>query len=172
MQPETVGDSDEEVFANIGVTLLVIQQFELLVERSLKLIYSDRVDQTFEKVFAEDKRSLGILITDIRKKTNMSEDADKLLKDLLEDRNLFVHRLGHQEWFDAHTKEGRDAFWDFMGKFMPKLHMGNMLFSAILFRHAEERNVSPDLFDQLRNHEFYLEVRRYYPDVEKIKKRA
>jgi len=172
MQPEKIGDSDEEVFATIGATLLVIQQFELLVERSLKLIYSDRADQTFEKIFAEDKRSLGILISDVRKKTNMAEDADNLLKGLLEDRNLFVHRLCHQDWFDAYTEEGRDAFWSFMGTFTPKLHLGNMLFSAILFRHAEQSGVDPAFFDQLRNHEFYLEVRRYYPDVNKIKKKA
>jgi hypothetical protein len=172
MKDDETGDSAEEVFAQIGVTLLVVQQFELLVERSLKFIFADRTDITPEKIFQEDKRSLGLLISDLRKRASMTAEADRLLLELLEDRNLFAHRLRHQEWFDPHTKNGRDSFWDFMKHFHLRLDIGVMLFSAILFRHAEGNHVDPEFFQKLQNHEFYQEVRSYYPDVEKIKKRA
>jgi hypothetical protein len=172
MKDEKVGNSAEEVFAQIGVTLLVVQQFELLVERSLKFIFADRADITPEKIFQEDRRSLGILIGDLRKRAAMAEPADQLLRDLLDDRNLFAHRLRHQDWFHAHTKEGRDAFWQFMSQFLPRLELGVMIFSAILFRHAEEKDIAPDFFEKMKDHDYLRRVRSYYPHADYIRKRA
>lgn len=172
MKDEDIGDSAEEVFAQIGVTLLVVQQFELLLERSLKFIFADSSDITPDKIFKEDKRSLGLLITDLRKRAAMAEQADQLLRELLEDRNLFVHRLRQQDWFDVHTKEGRDAFWQFMSVFFPRLDLCVMIFSAILFRHAEEKDIAPEFFEKMKNHDYLNQVRSYYPHADFIRKKA
>jgi hypothetical protein len=162
---DEIGNSAEEVFAQIGVVLLLVQQFELLVERALKFIYTDKDKITPEEIFKLDKRSLGILLADLRKKANLAQETDLLFKNLLEDRNLFAHRLRQQEWFDAHTKEGRDAFWSFIQQFQQRLDVGIMIFTAILFSRAEELNLAPDFFKKMKDHRFVKEVRSYYPDT-------
>lgn len=171
MKDEDVGDSPEEVFAQIGVTLLLVQQFEWMLERSLKLVFADKSELTAEKIFQADTRSLGLLMRDLRTKVSLSDDVDEFMRLLLKDRNLFVHNLRNQDWFDAHTKEGRDGFWTFIGRLTPQLEKGLLLFAAIHFKEAEDRRM-PHVVDHiLSNPEYYAAVRQFYPDVDKFKKK-
>ena len=167
-----IGDSAEEVFAQIGLTLLLVQDFEHVFERALKLVFAESHELTTEIVFKKDKRSLGLLMSDLRSRTSITEDIDGWMMDLLEDRNLFAHRLRELDGFDCHTTKGRDVIWEFLGKFYPKLERGILLFTAIHFKHADAIGFDSVLFRYTKHTDFHAEIAKYYPQVGSITKKC
>jgi hypothetical protein len=127
--------TEDEMLAHIGVLLLNVQQFEFLLSAALKQIYAANADLTAEKLFAEDKRTLGMLITDLRKRADVGGDADALIGAVLHDRNLFVHRLAHQPWFDTASEDARRRVWVFLGPFSLNLNRAIRLFVALHIKH-------------------------------------
>ena len=167
-----IGDSAEEIFAQIGLTLLIVQDFEHVLERALKLVFADSHELTANIVFKKDKRSLGRLMIDLRSRASISEDIETWMVDLLEDRNLFAHRLRELEGFDCHTTKGRDAIWGFLGDFYQRLERGILLFTAIHYKHADEIGFDSVLFRYSKHTDFHKEIARYYPHVGKIMKKS
>ena len=167
-----VGDSPEEVFAQIGLTLLITQDFEFMLERALKLVFADSEELTAEIVFKKDKRSLGRLMTDLRSRASITEDIERWMVDLLEDRNLFAHRLRDLKGFDCHTTKGRDVIWKFLGDYYQRLEKGILLFTAIQYQHADEIGFDSLLFRYSKHTDFHKEIARYYPHTGKITKKS
>lgn len=166
-------DDPEVIFAQIGIQLLLVQDFEWLLERSLKLVFAERADLTAEKVYKADKRTLGMLVKELREKAMIDSDANILLSQLLEDRNLFVHRLRHEPWFDTATTAGRNEIWKFFQLFQPRLQHGIMLFTAILLKFGDDVGFDSPLLKTLKKLPFYEELKTsYFPHVGKVAKKA
>ena len=166
------GDTPEEVFAQIGITLLLVQDFEFMFERALKLVFADSHELTTEIVFKKDKRSLGLLMSDLRSRAFIDEYIDDWMIDLLEDRNLFVHRLRDLKGFDCNTTKGRNIAWDFLGRFYPKIERGLLLFTAIHFKHGDAIGFDTPLFRYAKSTPFHDEIAKYYPNTDSIKKKG
>lgn len=163
--------TEDEMLAHIGALLLNVQQFEFLLKHALKQIYADSAELTAEKIFAEDKRTLGRLINDLRKRANLEQDADALLGALLKDRNLFVHHLRHQKWFDTATERGRRQVWEFLGPFTLNLNRTIHLFVAIHVKHGDEIGFDSSEMRQIKaDPRWKLEA--YYPHTAKIRRKA
>ena len=164
-----IGDSEDEVLSQIGITLLLVQDFEFLLERSLKLVFAKSEELTADIVFKKDKRSLGLLMRDFRSRAHITEDIDRWMIDLLEDRNLFAHRLRDLDGFDTQTTKGRDVIWNFLGDFYQRLERGILLFVAVQCKHADEIGFDSTLYRYSKHADFHKEVVRYFPHLEKIK---
>lgn len=162
--------TEDEMLAHIGVLLLNVQQFEFLLSAALKQIYAAKADLTAEKLFAEDKRTLGVLIADLRKRAEFESDADALIGAVLHDRNLFIHRLRHQPWFDTATDDSRRRVWEFLAPFSLNLNRAIRLFIALHIRHGDEIGFDSPEVRQLKRDPLW-ELRDYYPHAAKIQKR-
>jgi hypothetical protein len=163
--------TEDEILAHIGVLLLNVQQFEFLIRAALKQIYADKADLTAEKIFAEDKRTLGKLISDLRTQATLEDDTEALLRRLLRDRNVFVHHLGRQKWFTLSTVAGRDRAMDFLGPFTEDLNHAIRLFVALHVKHADDIGFDSPEMHILRTSSGWR-VREYLPHAAKIKKRS
>jgi hypothetical protein len=163
--------SQDEVLAHIGVLLLNVQSFEWLLLQALKLVYDEQADLTAQKIFAQDKRTLGVLIKDLRSKALISGDVEALLQKVLEDRNLFAHNLLHQDWFDLSTHEERERALDFLMPFTQNLNLAIQLFVAVHIKHGDEIGFdSPDV-RKIRKDDLWR-VADFYPHADKIQKKG
>ena len=163
--------SEDEMLAHIGSLLLNVQQFELLLKGALKQIYADAADLTAEKLFAEDKRTLGMMLGDLRKIAAVESDADALFVAVLRDRNLFVHSLRHQKWFDTSTESSRRRVWEFLGPFTQNLLRAIRLFIAIHVKHGDEIGFDSPAMRELKTDALW-KVSDYYPYAAKIQKKS
>jgi hypothetical protein len=164
-----LGDTEEEVFAQIGLHLLLVQDLEHLLKFALRVALRDKRDATIESMTEEDRRTMGQFIRDLRKGAAIHSDLDALLKQVLEDRNQFAHRLRHQPWFDTSTTAGRDRIWDWFAQAEPRLFEATMILTAFALDYGK-RIGYPDDFSSLPwTDGFYDEVtKKYMPRVRKL----
>lgn len=164
-----LGDSDEEVFAQIGIHLLLVQDFEFLLRFALRVALRDRAEVTIDALTEEDRRTMGQFMRDLRKDASLHSDLDALLKRVLDDRNLFVHGLRHQSWFDTTTTTGRDAIWNWFTAAQPRLEEAIMIFTAFAFEYGKSVGYPEDISKIPWKGDFYGELtKNYAPKVTKL----
>jgi len=154
---------EEDLLAQIGITLLLVQDLEHLMSHCLKMIFGDKTIIRLDDLFGEDRRNLGRLIKTLQKSVDLSSKFEHLLETVLEKRNLFVHRLRQQEWFDTQTEHGRMEVWKFVHDFYYELEELIMIFNAFAFRQANELNM-PETAEVriLRERGFMQELEKHY----------
>jgi len=173
-------DSDpaEEVFAQIGITLLLVQDFEHLLSFALRIALKKHTDISVNNITKREIRTLGRMMKDLKEATHLDSDIEDLLRRVLENRNLFVHKLRQQSWFDPHSPEGRREVWKFFMKFCPDLEEAIMLFTALAFSFAKQIKFShpseKELLKELRVSGFLDRLEStYIPKINsKIKPRS
>ena len=90
----------------VGETMLVLQK----VERFLAIVLMNmatpaEADGKLAKALLRDKETMGRLLEHFSARTELPEDFARVLESLLRDRNVFVHNLFMQPWFDLNTQE-------------------------------------------------------------------
>ena len=105
----------ESTVAAIGETLIILQKVERFLAAVLMQMASSATDGTnLEKVLLRDKETLGNLLNYFKKRLDIPADFAGVLEALLQDRNVFVHSLFMQHWFDLNTSEGCARLEEFM----------------------------------------------------------
>ena len=163
--------SEDEILTHIGILLMNVQQFEFLLSQAIKQVFAEKEELTKEKILSEDKRTLGTLLKELRKRTEIESDAHSLLSQVLKERNLFVHNLIHQEWFDTATKEGRGKVLEFLMPFTYRLNQSIRLFIAIHMQHGDEIGFESEDTKRIKK-ERDGELKQYLPHTHKIRKKA
>lgn len=162
-------DKPEDALVFIGRVLLQTQQFENVLGSALKLVFSDRTELNAESFFKKDKRSLGRLLNDLRSIVSIDKDVDKWLTRLVEERNVFVHHLDNQEWFDLDTKEGRNRIWGFMQTYYTLLEQATLLFTAIIMEYLEDNGLETSLAEC--DDDFIDTIKNFLPETQKLRRK-
>lgn len=111
-----MNDRDATVLM-IGETLLVLQKFERFLAAVLMAATTpDEVDSKLRKVLLRDKETLGRLMVYFAARIELPTSFAKTFESLLERRNVFVHGLFMQTWFDLSTPAGRTQIEQFMAE--------------------------------------------------------
>jgi len=104
---ETVKDIQKSTHELIGETMIMMQKLEALVKLSLLVLHGrQNLDAEVRKVLALEKKTLGNLITAIKQSVIISSEKYEVLSRVLAKRNLFIHELFMQPFFDIHNIEG------------------------------------------------------------------
>jgi hypothetical protein len=81
----------------------------------------------------------------------------------LEGRNIFIHNLYRQEWFDTNTEEGRDAIWNFLETYQRCLWEVYHIANAAIFKHNEIIGMPETEYDKKIKETGYLDlIKSYY----------
>jgi hypothetical protein len=155
---------EEETLAQLGLLLLITQQTEEHFSHLLRVVFKDGII-THEDFFGPDKRTLGGLITDLRKRMEVEEAFDGLLTTFLEQRNLFAHNLVRQEWFDMHTEEGRREVWNFIAAYYWNLEHVYCVCVAYSIKMGEMCGAGDSIYLDKMNESGFLPYlkREFYP---------
>jgi hypothetical protein len=162
-------DSREAFITMTGELLLLTQHFEMLLEKSLKIVFSDWDELSSESLFKKDKRSLGRVLSDFRSVVAIDSDIDVWLGKLVEERNFFAHHLSRQDGFDAETFEGRSAAWAFYATYYERLERATLLFSAIIYQKGKEQRII--IPNEDHHTEFIKVLEQFIPETNKLKRR-
>ena len=105
--------SQDETFRQIALLFLMTQETEHCISSLIGMIYPEG-KPSWEEIEKLDKNTLGQLISKLKERADMNDKFIRLLTVFLEGRNIFIHKLYRQEWFDTNTEKGRDAIWNFL----------------------------------------------------------
>ena len=113
--------SEDETYQSIGEVLLGVQTIERMLAGCLMCSRSaSSAESKLRKLLQRDRECLGDLLNEFRKVASLPEDFEETLKDFLESRNVFVHRLLAEDWVDINTAKGRKVLQEFLWDLMDK----------------------------------------------------
>jgi hypothetical protein len=105
----------EKTVLMIGETLLILQKIERFIAMALmNMVSSTNPDEKLAKALHRDRETLGRLISYFAERTELPVHFAEVFETLLKDRNIFVHDLFMQPWFDLSTESGCAEVNEFM----------------------------------------------------------
>jgi hypothetical protein len=155
-----------DTFALIGTLLLLTQDTEDRISLVLRVVFKNST-LTAEDFVRKDKKTLGQLVHEIRHTMNVDESFEGLLITFVEQRNLFVHQLQSQTWFNLESNEGINRVWEALGRYMHNLEQVSLTFNAYWMRFAESTGAPRDeSWTKLEQSGFLPHLRdAYYPKL-------
>ncbi len=97
----------ESAVLDLGETLLILQKVErFLAAVLMHMASAAAIDDKLEKALLRDKETLGQLLKYFGSRVELPPNFATQFDSLLRDRNVFVHALFMQPWFDLNTQEG------------------------------------------------------------------
>lgn len=105
----------EFTVTQIGETLLILQKVDrFLAAILMNMASANEADQKLEKILLRDKETLGQLMAHFKNRVTLPATFAADFEALLEDRNIFVHNLFMQPWFDLNTAGGCERIGQFI----------------------------------------------------------
>jgi uncharacterized protein YutE (UPF0331/DUF86 family) len=158
--------TEEDTLALIGKLLLLTQDTKHQISWVLRVVFKDGL-LTAEDFVRKDKKTLGQLVRTMRKNMQVEESFEGLLLAFVEQRNLFVHELRYQEWFNLDSEKNINRVWDALGRYMYNLEQVALTFTAYCTRFAEDIKTPKDEYwHKLEASGFLPHLRDvYYPKL-------
>jgi hypothetical protein len=105
-----------EFYGRVGHTLLQIQLTERAVQRCLSYFLPQvkTVEEIEAQAEKDREKTLGDLVSAIRKRIAIEAEFDKKLKGFVEDRNTLAHRLLQKEGINITSDEGLQKGIEFL----------------------------------------------------------
>ena len=140
----------EELYAEIGCRLLLLQHLESYIGVLVKIVFEDNSEESKKALMKTDKRTMGQLIGALKKKTDIDSNFEGALQRVLDDRNLFVHRLASE--FELETSLGQSRSIEFLSKSMGDLEAVNPILQGAIVGYGVENGIDFDYMDSWREH--------------------
>ena len=164
-------DPREELFSEIGCRLILLQDLEYIIGFTAKVVFAKHEIEAKKAILNEDPKTLGQLLTILRKNVKIEENFDENLKRTLKARNLFVHKFSIM--FDLHAEDGIRNAIRFLSETMDDLEeVTNVMKTLGISFGKTQGTIDPQLESNWREYGDlnHLE-KRYAPAVSKIFKK-
>jgi hypothetical protein len=170
---EDILQDEEALLSQIGVTLILLQDLENAFSHCTKMIFGDSKILTFDNLLADDRRTLGELIKALKAAVDLHPEFDALLKGFLDNRNMFIHRLRNQPWFDLQTEPGRKKAWIFLHDFYYQIEEVTMIFHAFAFRQAKDLKMPETEEEKILRQRGFMQTieKEYIPFIDRLIKK-
>jgi hypothetical protein len=139
-------ESWESLCAGVGAALIDCQIGEKVIVFCLAHLFPDEPVQSFEML---QRRMLGKLIGELRKRVGPADKFETLLSDFLEHRNTLVHDLGRVKGNDPSTPEGIAAIKDFAFRTSLEARQLNAIFIALIDAWIEQHEWREKLISEM-----------------------
>ncbi|WP_291271540.1 hypothetical protein [Geothrix sp.] len=150
-EPEHTQEVPEELFAEIGCRLVLLQDLEMFIAYVSKVVFAENAQKAKEAILNADTMTLGQLMGLLRKNVEIEESFDECLKRTLGARNLFVHEFSHE--FNIHTEAGAKEAIKFLVDTMDDLEESMQVMKAVIVSFGRSRSVEDkELEDYWRKH--------------------
>jgi hypothetical protein len=135
----------EATITELGETLLILQKVERFLAAVLMHMASPtKTDKELEKVLRH-KETLGRLLRYFSHRVNLPPDFVVEFEALLRDRNVFIHTLFMQPWFDLNTPEGCAILSEYMRTLRSHALTATKVMMASLTPKEADANRSPEV---------------------------
>jgi hypothetical protein len=152
-----VPDTPEEIFAEIGCRLVLLQDLEAFINFVTRVVFESDPEKAKEAILKSDKKTMGQLLYLLRKKVSIQDGFDTVLKRVLDSRNIFIHEFSYR--FDLKSKDGISEAVKYLLHSMGDLDEVSNVMKAAIVEYGKERGI----------HDPYLEASwRKHGDLEII----
>lgn len=167
-EPGYIPDVPEDVFAEIGCRLVLLQNLENFIGFAAKVVFAKDEIEARKNILNADPKMLGQLLGALRKNTQIEEDFDECLKRTLKARNVFVHEFSIK--FDLHSKDGLREGIRFLSETMDDLEEVSNVMKALVVSFGRTKGATDaELEAYWREHgDLNRLEKRYVPRLSKI----
>lgn len=158
--------TEEDTLVFIGKLLLLTQDTEHQISWVLRIVFKDGLI-TAEDFLRKDKKTLGQLVRTIRENMQVEKSFEGLLIAFVEQRNLFIHELRYQKWFNLDSQRNINQVWQALGRYLHNLEQVALTFTAYCTRFAENiKTPKNEHWHKLEESGFLPHLRDvYYPKL-------
>jgi uncharacterized protein YutE (UPF0331/DUF86 family) len=138
-KPPTDINLPEEIFHDIGMRLVLLQNLETYIDFVAKAVFVDN-EEAKKALLNEDPKTMGQLLGMLRKRAHIEDTFDEKLRRTLKARNLFVHELSVK--YDLHSKDGVVGAIQFICETMDDLEEVSNVMKTLIYSFAKESGFS------------------------------
>ena len=149
-----------DLFQQIGKTVLILQNLERLMADTLK--HGSDSSLSVSQINALDKRTMGALITILRQRVELADTFLGELESLLQDRNVLIHSLAFQEWFDMDSTCGQLKLLKLLQSINSRAEHAVMIFLGYRLATSNESGTKPEDYSDEPHRNFVAEIQRDY----------
>jgi hypothetical protein len=117
--------AQKQILSEIGLTLFYLQGLENSIEFMLDWVFPEKPTGKLAELYtasvSKRRQTLGQLLAELRKRTDVNPQFDSMLAVFLEDRNRFVHRLFNEREFNLVSDESCTKASQFMTQFQQNM---------------------------------------------------
>jgi len=149
-------------FQTIGETLYVIQLAEDAIQICNRFIFNDNTDYSIERLESDSsenqKRTLGQLLAEVRKFSEVHPQFDEQLRRFLEKRNFFVHRMFSDSDFRLSSDKQIAHLDDYLRHLQDDAWNVQNIFLGCLRSWMKETGVHDHLPEFLQHHKHFSQL--------------
>ena len=132
-------DVPEEIFAEIGCRLVLLQDLEMFLTFVAKVAFEKEPEIAKSAILKADKKTLGQLLNVLRKQVDVEKEFDKQLSRTLEARNVFVHEFSHV--FNLRNEKGLKQAINFLSDSLDDLAEVLNIMKAVILSYGREKGL-------------------------------
>ena len=158
----------DSLLRQIGATLLLLQELERLMTDTLK--HASNRSLSVAQLNQLDRRTMGALAATLRQRVELSDTFAADLAAFISDRNIFIHSLSAQPWFDWRSVSGQLALIEFLRSLHRRGEEAIKIFLGYLVSASDENGTKPEHYTEPGKRAFVSELHQDY--LHELKPRA
>ena len=156
--------AQREAFENMGATLYMIQLAEHAIKTAVHFILPDVTDFSLDAASTEKessrKRTLGQLLREVRKTSQLHPQFDEMLDRLLLNRNTFVHEMFSSPEYGLQNEEVLERTNAFLNALQDDAWNVQNVFLGCLSHWLKAHGIWEHLPESFRNSEHFAQLDR------------
>ena len=117
-QPTNQAPTEEEVILTLGYASFEAQETEATLHLAMSVILKLSIAESIEHLkLIYSKKTLGQLLTLVRKEIGIDPSFDTFITDYIEQRNFIIHNISRCSGFSLFTDDGRQKLMNFLTRF-------------------------------------------------------
>ncbi|GAA6210637.1 hypothetical protein NBRC116602_03770 [Hyphomicrobiales bacterium 4NK60-0047b] len=132
----------KDLYAFIGISLIHVQFAEKMFKDILLLVIQNDEFLDLEKMKKQnhflERKTLGQLISVLKKRVDLDDDFEQLLLEFIDDRNTLAHNLNRVEGYEIHTVDGRTSMNEFLSLLNARSQKIIKILGALLYSWKEQ----------------------------------
>jgi hypothetical protein len=154
----------QRILMSMGAMLVLLQATEKVINLCLTFVFQKHTRLTIEALAQqqneERKKTIGYFLNELRKRTELDSSFDDLLREFLDARNTFIHKLDEIEGWSLGSVPGLKV----AEKFLSKLATLNkkVLFTFSGFLRAWQDQVKLQVPIPAGSEDLFQHIDRYY----------
>jgi hypothetical protein len=156
-------ESQKHTFSVIGETLYMIQLAEWAIQTSLISAFSDN-EISVESLYSENekirKKTMGQVLSLLRKRNELHPQFDEMLRAFLEKRNFFVHHIFNDPNYSLSTKNDCEIIEKFLNDLQDYAWNVQNVFLGCLTNWIEESGIDKFMPPEIQENKHLKQVRQ------------
>ena len=174
-QTESPTKDDIEFESLVGQMVFILQDTEQGIRFCDQIVFNPQEAHVTTDVFRSDRRWLGRVIENLRKRTSLDDDFEQMLEAFVENRNILIHRAHDQPWWKAKNEGQFKGAFEFLEQLLDQAEIVKLTFEAVVLDYMQKNYnaENSELLEPFRK-SGYLDALKHFSEFSKaaIKERT